>query len=82
MCENEAKLGWKIVEVSRKEVPAQKASIAVPLSCFAIIWSSNQDAEMVTQGKLNLGLTASATERLVPSRATIRVITQSVRKAT
>lgn len=30
ICENDAKLGWKIVLVSKKEVPAQKASIAVP----------------------------------------------------
>lgn len=32
MCEKEAKLGWNIVEVRRKDVPDQKASIAVPLS--------------------------------------------------
>lgn len=28
--ESEAKLGWKTVEVRRKEVPDQKASMAVP----------------------------------------------------
>jgi len=32
----EAKLGWKTVEASRKDVPAQKASMAVPCSFFAI----------------------------------------------
>ena len=36
ICEKEAKLGWKMVEVRRKDVPAQKASIAVPLSCLAM----------------------------------------------
>jgi len=30
MSEREAKFGWKTVEVIRKEVPDQKASIAVP----------------------------------------------------
>jgi hypothetical protein len=30
-CERLAKLGWKTVERRRKEVPAQKASMAVPL---------------------------------------------------
>jgi hypothetical protein len=34
ICENEAHDGWKTVEVRRNEVPAQKASIAVPL----IVW--------------------------------------------
>jgi hypothetical protein len=48
ICENEAKLGWKIVDVRRKEVPAQKASIALPLSCLAMIWKRNQEADMVT----------------------------------
>ncbi len=38
MCENEAKLGWKIVEHRRKDVPDQNASIAVPLSLCAMIW--------------------------------------------
>lgn len=31
------KTGWKTVDVSRNEVPAQKASIAVPLSTLAIM---------------------------------------------
>ncbi len=39
MCEKLAKLGWKMVEHSRKEVPAQNASIAVPFSFCAIIWT-------------------------------------------
>lgn len=30
ICENDAKLGWKTVLVSRKLVPLQNASIAVP----------------------------------------------------
>lgn len=33
MCEKLAKLGWKMVEHRRKEVPDQKASIAVPPNC-------------------------------------------------
>ncbi len=37
MWEKEAKFGWKIVEQRRKEVPDQKASIAVPLSLSVII---------------------------------------------
>jgi len=37
MWEKEAKFGWKIVEQRRKEVPDQKASIAVPLSLSAMI---------------------------------------------
>ena len=32
MWEKEAKFGWKMVEQSKKEVPDQKASIAVPRS--------------------------------------------------
>jgi hypothetical protein len=37
MWEKEPRTGWKIVEVRRKEVPDQKASIAVPLSTLAMI---------------------------------------------
>lgn len=37
MWEKDAKVGWNTVEVRRKEVPAQKACIAVPLSSFAIV---------------------------------------------
>lgn len=29
--------GWKTVDVTRKDVPAQKASIAVPFKSFAMI---------------------------------------------
>ena len=39
MWEKEAKFGWKIVEHRRKDVPDQKASIAVPLSFSAIVYS-------------------------------------------
>ena len=41
MWEKEAKFGWKMVEQRRKEVPDQKASIAVPLSLSAMICSSD-----------------------------------------
>lgn len=37
MWEKEAKLGWKMVEQRRKEVPDQKASMAEPLSFWAMI---------------------------------------------
>lgn len=37
MSEREAKFGWKTVEVRRKEVPDQKASIALPWSFSEII---------------------------------------------
>ena len=56
-----AKEGWKTVEVSRNDVPAQKASMAVPCSFCA--------------------MTGSATDMLVPSRATMRVRTARERKA-
>ena len=38
MSEREAKFGWKTVEVIRKEVPDQKASIVVPWSSLEIVY--------------------------------------------
>lgn len=38
MCEKDAHAGWKTVAVRRKDVPVQKALIAVPLSFLAIVW--------------------------------------------
>ena len=35
MCEKDAHAGWKTVEVRKKDVPVQKALIAVPLSFLA-----------------------------------------------
>jgi hypothetical protein len=40
--EKDAKLGWNTVEHSRNEVPAQKASIAVPCSFSAMIGSATE----------------------------------------
>jgi hypothetical protein len=37
MCENEAKFGWKTVDVRRNDVPDQNASIAEPFSFCAMI---------------------------------------------
>jgi hypothetical protein len=37
ICEKDAKLGWKTVDVRRKEVPDQKASMAVPWSFAAMM---------------------------------------------
>jgi hypothetical protein len=37
MCENDPRTGWKTVDVNRKEVPLQKASIADPPNALAII---------------------------------------------
>jgi hypothetical protein len=37
ICEKDAKLGWKTVDVRRKEVPDQKASMAVPCSFAAMM---------------------------------------------
>ena len=80
MCEKEAKLGWNMVEVRRKDVPDQKASIAVPLSFCAMIYISVN--VMIAQAVRTRELTGRATERLVPSRATIKVITDNVTNAT
>lgn len=38
MCEREAKDGWKTVEVSRYDVPLQKASMAVPFRSVAMVY--------------------------------------------
>ncbi len=53
MWEKEAKFGWKMVEQRRKEVPDQKASIAVPLSLSAMIYiSAGSDPEYAVWGNL------------------------------
>lgn len=36
--EREAWVGWKTVEERRKEVPAQKASMALPWRSWEMIW--------------------------------------------
>ena len=82
MWEKEAKFGWKIVEQRRKDVPDQKASIAVPLSLSAIIWPG-QILDIVYGSSVPVFqiLTGRATDSDVPSRATIKVMTASVRNA-
>jgi hypothetical protein len=42
ICEKDAKLGWKTVDVRRKEVPDQKASMAVPWSFAAMMGSATE----------------------------------------
>jgi hypothetical protein len=42
ICEKDAKLGWKTVDVRRKEVPDQKASMAVPCSFAAMMGSATE----------------------------------------
>ena len=37
MCEKDAHAGWKTVEVRRKDVPVQKAWMAVPCSFWAMV---------------------------------------------
>lgn len=72
-----------MVEQSRKDVPDQKASIADPLSFWAIIYKHRS---IIRREKGILSrrddLTGKATDKDVPSNATIRVITARVRKAT
>lgn len=41
MWEKEAKLGWKMVEQSKNDVPDQKASMADPLSFWAMIYQGS-----------------------------------------
>lgn len=40
--EMEAKVGWMTVDVRRKDVPVQKASMAVPWRSWAIIFGVSQ----------------------------------------
>lgn len=40
MCEKEAQDGWKTVDVRRNDVPAQKASIALPLMLEEMVWEN------------------------------------------
>ena len=81
MWEKDAKLGWKMVEQSRKDVPDQKASMAVPLSFRATICMElDQSMNSPTHGFQEP--TGNATDNDVPSRATIKVMTARVRKAT
>lgn len=82
MCENDAKFGWKTVEVSKKDVPAQKASMAVPFSAWAMICRYQR----CVLGGLSPAdgireLTGIATLRDVASRAATKVMRDRVRKA-
>lgn len=79
MWEKEAKFGWKMVEQSKKDVPDQKASIADPLSFWAMICEGQMSSTSFSSTE---ALTGKATDNEVPSKATIKVMTASVRKAT
>ena len=68
-----------MVEHRRKEVPVQKASIAVPLSFWAMIYILCSDHAPT---HWHSELTGNATDNEVPSSATIKVMTARVRKAT
>lgn len=64
------------VEHNRNEVPLQKASIAVPLSSFAISWPGKfQHIKSFVDA-----LTGKATDSEVPSKAAIKVRTDNVKK--
>lgn len=86
MSERAAKVGWKTVEVRRKEVPDQKASMAVPPSLEDIIcgwFVSGGGAGGLFYFYFYLGggrRTGRATEREVASRAAVRVMTHMVRR--
>lgn len=79
-----------MVEQSRKDVPDQKASIADPLSFCAITYKKNTAVLLFEERKKwdsiyqeeGDDLTGKATDKDVPSNATMRVITARVRKAT
>lgn len=73
-----------MVEQSRKDVPDQKASIADPLSFCAIIYKHGSNIRREKGFILSRrdDLTGKATDKDVPSNATMRVITARVRKAT
>lgn len=68
MWEKEAKFGWKTVEQRRKEVPDQKASIAVPLSLSVMIYIRRGQI-LSTLSRENLrGRTLPAAPRIVTFR--------------
>ena len=71
--------GWKTVEVRRKDVPDQKASIAVPFSSFAMIYVVSATSSKVQPGNMKVvkGLTGRATASEVASRAAMRVMTDN-----
>lgn len=73
-----------MVEQSRKDVPDQKASIADPLSFCAIIYKHRSIIRRELRGfyQERDDLTGKATDKDVPSNATMRVMTARVRKAT
>lgn len=73
-----AVVGWKTVEHSKKDVPLQKACIAVPWREDAISYSFLNKQRL--QEYLERGNTGNATEILVPSRATMRVRTANAQK--
>ena len=79
LCEREAKVGWKTVLASKKDVPHQKASIAVVWSCWDMIYGEVKNR--VITAKSNGSLTGSATESDVASRAAASRITQRLLKA-
>lgn len=74
---------WKMAELSRKLVPVQKASVAVPCRSAAMIYRprvSNKCWGGGT-GKESSGRTGNATDTDVPSNETIRARTASDEKA-
>jgi hypothetical protein len=78
----EAQLGWKTVDVRRKEVPAQKASMAVPEMEVVMVCGDRSDGQLLycrdaDCGRgIEEGLTGRATERMDASIAQTRLMTQ------
>jgi hypothetical protein len=68
----EAMTGWKMAEVSRYDVPAQKASTDVPFSFCAMSYRCHQHC--VCGFFRGNGLTGSTVTRIVASNATINDI--------
>lgn len=74
-------MGWKTVEVRRKDVPDQKACIAVPERSLAIIYRLVLVWGLVGEEGVGWMFTGRATDMEVASRAAIRVRMQRDTKA-
>lgn len=72
-CEKATNMGCHIVEVRRKEVPAQKASIAFPFKASEIVYMSGSVRREFEQEKSLKELTGRATGIVVASSAQARL---------
>lgn len=77
---NDPRTGWNTVHVRRNDVPDQNASMADPLSFFAITYAGQSVTCLVYVDVEQH--TGSATEMLVASKAAIKDTTLSEPNAT